>query len=335
MKTNITRRILTAFAVSAFFVGGVMAQTHQSPVLKSDEYADESPAVVQITAGKTLPVYVTPDTYYHPNWDANNSTAGADAELTDGFTWTFSASNGNVTLGSQTDNYVVVTAAGAAASTSTVSVYETAPAAYGGCDNSGSPSTLDFEVVAIPTVTAPATSYFKFCDGSAAADGPATISPTINGTSSFNVIWDVMVYNTTVTDTTTATEWYDNSYTALGVAGYHTENVAATPDAIAASGAYDLMANASAAIANADFIVRNNERTVYEFVVRDLNDLVSRKSDFLALTGTATGSITDDQYVYYDVAGGAAGTTNHTVQVVVLPAPSTGPIYHIPALWAN
>ena len=89
-----------------------------------------------------------------------------------------------------------------------------------------------------------------------------------------------------------------------------------TDDAFAASGA-------GLTLVNQAFPVLNNEVTRYTFTLSGINDAVSRVSDYIAPLGR---NIAATNFTNY--APGA----DATFVVVVLPAPTTGPIYHIPNL---
>ncbi len=65
--------------------------------------------------------------------------------------------------------------------------------------------------------------------------------------------------------------------------------------------------------ANANFVISNNHVTRYTYTLINVSDRISRKSDYISGPTTYVGA--DTQWV-----------------VVVKPAPTTGPIYHLPNL---
>ncbi len=88
-----------------------------------------------------------------------------------------------------------------------------------------------------------------------------------------------------------------------------------TDDAFATSGTGLVLANQA-------FPVLNNKVTRYTFTLDGINEAVSRRSDYIAPLGrNLVGAFTN--YV--------PGADN-TFVVMVLPAPTTGPIYHVPNL---
>jgi hypothetical protein len=89
-----------------------------------------------------------------------------------------------------------------------------------------------------------------------------------------------------------------------------------TDDAFAASGT-DLV------LVNQAFPVLNNEVTRYTFTLTGINDAVSRRSDYIVPLGRNLAATNFTNY-----APGA----DATFVVMVLPAPTTGPIYHVPNL---
>lgn len=86
-----------------------------------------------------------------------------------------------------------------------------------------------------------------------------------------------------------------------------------TDDAFAANGN-------GLTLVNQAFPVLNNRVTRYTFTLTGINDAVSRVSDYVAPNGRAWPIATFTDY---------ASTGTSTWTVTVLPAPTTGPIYHI------
>jgi hypothetical protein len=323
MKKRITRKLMAALAVAMLFVGGAMAQTHPGttiPGAAADYAAGDVQTETYITEGKTVPMYALPDAYYHPNYDV----AGADFTLTDGFVWTWTEATTTLTFSQNgaEDNYVAITApAGSAAgSPYTLSVTETADAAYGGC--AGAAQTLTVNVVAVPDVTIGGDATYTFCDGSPGA--PANIQSTITGGwQNYRLVWTLEI---ATLDATNAKEFYyddENGTNPDPAPKYAVEYTTAVPQEI------DIAANAPDLMTVSAFNVINNgtnpAATVYTYVLTSINDQASRYGDFIGLNGDNTDP---SAFMYY-----AAGP--ETVTVTVYPAPVTGPIYHIIDTWSE
>lgn len=323
MKKRITSKLMATVAVAMLFVGGAMAQVHDGTTVPgaAANYATGDPTY--ITEGKTVPMYALPDAYYHPNYDV----AGANFELTDGFIWTWTEATTTLTFTQNLageDNYVAVAApAGSAVgSPYTVSVTETADAAYGGC--AGAAQTLAVNVVTVPDVTIGGNATYTFCDGAAApiSDVQSTIT---GGWQNYRLVWTLEI--ATLDATNAKDRYYDDETGAGGQAGqkYAVENTTAIPQAIAtAAAAPDLMTVASFDVITND-LTGDPSATVYTYVLTSINDQASRFGDYIGLGGDNTNPAA---FMYY-----AAGP--ETVTVTVYPAPETGPIYHIINTWSN
>jgi len=321
MKKRITRKLMATVAVAMFIAVGAMAQVHDGTTIPgaAANYATGDPTY--ITEGKTVPMYALPDDYYHPNYDV----AGADFELTDGFIWTWTEATATLTFTQNLageDNYVQVTApAGSAAgSPYTVSVTETADAAYGGC--AGAAQNLVVNVVTVPDVTIGGDADYSFCDGAAVpvSDIQSTIT---GGWQNYRLVWTLEI---ATLDATSAKEFYYDDETGAGQDAnqkYAVEYTTAIPQEI------DIAANAPDLMTVGSFDVINNgtnpAATVYTYVLTSINDQASRFGDYLTVGGDDTDP---SAFMYY-----AAGP--ETVTVTVYPAPETGPIYHIINTWSE
>lgn len=314
MKRELTMK--TVVVLAAIFVSaGLFAQT---PIPGYDNGAGgdnyDNAGVTYVTVGKTVPLYADPDPYYHPTYDevtGNNLTAG--------FTWTWTSADApaNITLGSAADNYVEVT--GVNAGSYTVNVTENSP--WGGCNDGGQNITVN--VVAEPSIAydgALAASY-EDCEG---GTFPAAVEAVISGGyQAYRLAWtlEIKTLNADGSDN----EFYDSDKTTvLGTGGELAEEFTqASPDAVAASGNYDITS------ITAPYSVIDNSSTVYTYTLQGLNDQASRWGDFLTLAaGAGVNGVTADQFAYYD-------TADDVITVTVHPTPTTGPIFHIDASWAN
>jgi len=279
-------------------------------------------SVSYVTLDATIPLYVTPDAAFHPTWTAfsNNLTAGFVWNFYDDGSW---ADGTEISL-AVTDNYVEITAN--TVGSYPINVKEQASAAFGGCeDATGQDFTVT--VIAKPEAgivgdgtnnawTEPTVGYEYFICGDAAAED-LTVSITETGVpaalASYAYEVEKRVVNIDVSDVEDgATEVFssvaDNTIAAklaTGTADGGTETVS--------TGAMPIV---------------DGKRTKYEFTLRSATDYagagadgiisgISHKSDYLTVAGG--GDITTYPFT---------GTT--TVTYIVNPAPTTGPVYHIP-----
>jgi hypothetical protein len=169
-----------------------------------------------------------------------------------------------------------------------------------GCPGA-TPTSINIHVLAAPTFDFGGIADIDQCGGVAAMDVTFTINP--NGADDYLVDWTYDVDNLSADRSTV-----DNELAASDVTN--------TDVAFAASGIGLVLVNQA-------FPVLNNKVTRYTFTLDGINDAVSRRSDYIAplLRNLAATNFTN--YV--------PGADN-TFEVVVLPAPTTGPIYHIPNL---
>jgi hypothetical protein len=266
-----------------------------------------STGTTYVTVGKTIPLYATPDSYYHPSYNPADGSG-----LTAGFSWNWSVTSGSVTLGStgSTDaNYTSVT--GDAVGTAVVNVIEEASWASS-CTDAGQDITI--EVVAEPSIAFVASST-EDCEGGTFPTIEATVS---GGYNAFRLAWTLEIKSTDGGGTET---WYDDESgtNPAGAQKYAVEYTQASPEAVAASGNHDITTVGA-------FNAINGESTEYIYTLNGLNDQASRWGDFLGFADVST--VTAADFVYYD-------TTAETITITVHPTPTTGPIFHIDSGWAN
>lgn len=302
-----------------------------------NNYETEAPAAVtaEVSVGKTIPVFAEPDSYFHPSYDPAAGT-GLNAA---GFTWVWSITAGgaNVTLtdADNTDPYATIQ--GDVVGTATINVLETAPAAWGSCDD-GAGTDIEITVRALPVVTtspANGTSY-NVCVGDGSLPTNVYAAITDNSVTLFRVVWSLEI--ATLDGSAAKDEYFDtDKSTSLGaVADNAEEYTEDAPDAVAAAGNYDITSVIDGGSGLYECI--GGKSTVYTYTVTSINDRVSRYGDFLTVADV--NSTTDDEFEYYDCGANAytgigGATTEHTVIVRVNPTPTTGPIYHIESTWAN
>jgi len=314
-KTNFFKIVMTL--VLAFVVTGAGAQ------LATVNTDFEATPTDYVTVGGTLPYYVQPDGDLSPDFDA---TASLTANVNTTFTWTFdgSISDGDVTAD---DNYVELTFG--TTGNYTIEVEET----FASCP--GTPVTLDVEVIDEPTADIAGTdanvnySWTLGASGNTscvpATTGIETITITITEDAelpvdfrSYALSINERVYNVEPTDFDIAdggdianTTWdypiSDKLKTGhTSIPGDHTW----TPNGVGT-------ATSTYVFETSTLQVENSKPTRYDYTISPASDAttglvsaISHKSDY----GTA-------------VSEYALGTTN--VSYIVLPAPTTGPIYHI------
>jgi hypothetical protein len=287
-------------------------------------------ATTQVTVGTTIPLFALPDSYWSPAYNVLEGTG-----IVAGQTWTWSqaVATPNYTLGSAAGNYVELTGV-TAGGPYTINVVE-----GNALCTDATPQTIVVNVLAEPTVAlsenGTGASPWNVCAGDATL--PTAITATIanNTATNFRLWWDLEIY-TMDGDPQVADEWFDtDKSTSLGAAQAFAELYDdAAPQAVAAAGAVNITSVAGATL----YEVIGNKSTVYVYSVRGINDVVSRRGDFLGIAdeaspapqtiANAVNTTTPDMFTYYD-------TTVETITIKVNPVPVTGPIYHINNTWAN
>jgi hypothetical protein len=325
MKRNFNLRTLFA-ATLTFAAIGLFAQTNGGsamPGAQADYASTATQATTYMLEGATVPVYATPDPYFHPNNDPWNATP--DYSLTAGFTWVWTEATGDITFSTNNanDNYTTLTAgAGSAGSSYTVNVVETAPAVWGGCSDAGIDLTVN--VVDQPAVSfsaallaaAEAGSY-EVCN-SDIAGLPAVDIAVSGGWQNYWIAWSLEVKTVDAGGATVATYAADKSTPAALAADYPTTAPYKAITAAAASTDITTVA---------DYSIIGTNSTVYTYTLTSINDRASRFGNFIALDGDTTD---ESAFTYY-----AAGGAFQTVTITVHPTPTTGPIFHIDDTWAN
>ncbi|MBI9052168.1 MAG: hypothetical protein JEY96_00025 [Bacteroidales bacterium] len=277
--------------------------------------------VSYVTLDATIPFYVTPDANYHPTW------AAFSTNLTAGFTWNY-YTDLSWTIGTElalaiTDNYVEITAN--TVGSYPINVKEEAPAAFGGCEDA---TGVDFTVNVIAKPTADIT-------GAAANN----VWNTTTAGHEYYICGDALAENITIGITETgvpaalASYAYSVQKRVVNINNLGVETGAATTTTpvdrtIATKNATATINGGTEVFTTAAMPVVGGLRTKYEFTMQKATDAaaavaegivsaVSHKSDYLTVAGA--GNIT-----------GYPFTGTVTVVYIVNPAPTTGPIYHIP-----
>jgi hypothetical protein len=326
MKTMTKKSVLklAMTLVAAFVFTSAYSQGNEGDygVISADAIAA---GVSYVTQDATIPLYVLPDPVYHPTWAFPSTNITAD------FTWVFTPDGW--ALGTQLSfvqpgdlNYVEITGIVVGGPYET-NVRELAPAAYGGCSDSG----RDFAIV----VTGKPTAEFE------GTDTPANDWDELVAGYSYRACGSKAAENINITITEqnapAALQLYAYSVSKrvviLDVNGLE-EDVVSTDDiidhTIAGKGLTSSVSTGALDVLNYDWGTGTAvpSRTLYEFTLAPATDApvgingiisaISHKSDYLALSGDA------DAFTDYAFTG----TT--VISYVVNPTPVTGPIYHIP-----
>lgn len=318
MKKGLFIQSMLTVAFALFLANGAFGQVVVSNSGQFDTGTDVTGTTLQMTTGKSYPVYVTPDSYYHPSWDPTDATT-----ITAGFTWTW-AVTGDVALDAgdaNNDPYMVVTATGAAGTTGTVSVHENLPAGWGSC--SGADNTFNVSIVATPTISVDNSGTEEACVGDITATA-FTITPS--GIGANWVAYSVEIA-TLEEDNTTVVDRYqtDKTTTTAGNAVEYTT---------AAGGSASIAEGANVNPWLAPTII-DNKTTRYTYTVTAVNDQISRRGDFAGMADGDAAGADETDFMWYDVAGVNGGGATHELVIIVHPKPVTGPIYYINSGWAN
>lgn len=300
--------------VAMFVITGAMAQTianYTGNYVDADNATDNNISLV--TVGKSIPLFVWPSTLYHPSYDPAAGTG-----MTADFTWIWTTGTvANVTLTNENLNYVQANAVGIVGSSSVINVKEKAPAAWGGCED---PTGTDITVtiVAKPTYSlADAGTTANYCSGNLSIP---TAGPEVTFTGYINFDYTYTLEIKTIDANGDAVLYYDidkaNPNAAAYFASDYTKGSPATATATTANLAYPT---------GGYTLINATTSTVYTYTMALVNDVVSRKSDFL----TNPTKVKAD-FEYYDNAGAVDGAAVSTFAIIIRPAPVTGPIYHIP-----
>ncbi len=327
MNKMTTKKLVATFAVAALFIGGAIAQTvvpgYTDGAGTGTNYVNTATqATTEVTVGKAIPFYADPDTYFHPSYNPEDGSG-----ITAGFSWTWytsAADSANITIGATTDNYSEITGA-TVGGPYTLNVVENGPI----CSD-GTPETIAITVLAQPTFSLSTTTNLELCLGDPGLPAaPLQSTITANGASDYHMVWNLEIY-TMSGSPAAADEWFDTDLvTSLGGAqAYAEEFTTAAPDQTqTAAGTFNLTAMTPNGIIG-------SKSTVYVYTLTSINDLVSRRGDFLTIddaiqgSGNAVNSTAWSDFAYYAVAG-------QTVTITVHPTPVTGPIFHINNTWAQ
>lgn len=328
MKKSTFLKLALMFVAMLIFTGTYAQTNAGAGVPGAADVTFTTGGTITMVAGTTIPLYAKPDPIYHSTWNY----ATATWTITAGFTWSWSVTTGTAAhftfaplAANVGDNYVEITAGAAATGNYVISVTEQASAAYGSC--TGAATTQAITVVATPVaaLTGAATSV-TFCTG----DGgiPVAVDATISGGwQNYRLAWSLEI--ATLGAGLAKDEWFDTDKTTSlgGALAYAESYTAAIPQAVAASGAHSIMSVASFTAIDPDGAGPLTAKpTVYTYTLTSINDQALRHGDYIGFGPSTYAAPAAADFTY-----NAIGET-YTIQIN--PAPTTGPIYHIPATWA-
>ncbi|MGC9374113.1 MAG: hypothetical protein ACP5DQ_03615, partial [Bacteroidales bacterium] len=303
----------------AFMVTGAFAQN--DPV--DYDLISNDANISYVTLDATIPFYVTPDNVYHPSWTpfSNNLTAGFVWNFYDDGTWA-DGTELDLTI---TDNYVEITAN--TVGSYDINVKEQAPAAFGGCED-GTGQNFTVTVISKPTAgivgssgnnawTEVTAGYEYYICGDAVAED-LTITITETGVpaalASYAYSVEKRVVNINASD--------------VEIDGTETINANFVNHTIASKYATSTADGGTEVVSTGAMPVVGGNRTKYEYTIKTA-------TDYAGAGGEGIISAISHKSDYLTVAGGEDITTypftgTVTVTYIVNPAPTTGPIYHIP-----
>jgi hypothetical protein len=303
MKTkNLLKLALMMVAMFTFV--GVNAQI-------LTDYENVAETVYQ-TEGKNFRIYVEPDLVYSPGYvAATNTGIGAAARWTwnlDGLTavapWT-----DNTTAFAQ--NYVEISAPAAGAYT--IEVAESTTIGIGCPD--ATPETRDFVVIPVPTATITTADPAQACDDQPAAAVAMTFTEAVPaGLAGYAFNIEELVETIDPSDVVLST-----IRTVTDFVEYTTAAKLNTVGALTGGASpYGFTFNTSA------LVVEGGNRTRYTYTLRKASDAPGAAAD-----GLISAISEKSDYVGGTVLTHAFGAKT-TFVAIVNPAPTTGPIFHIP-----
>ena len=312
--------------VGAFMFTGAMAQNPPSPYARYDSNVTAPDTIDYVTfktGGTTMGYYALPDPLYHPSY----VTSGT---ITSGFSWVWTNPTHPVgpavTFGSASNNYVQITYP--STGDYVINVAENASATFGGCAD-GTPTVMNVTVIDTTTFTITAPALASTCGNQ--------VQQTISAAIVENVPANWAAYAFLVTEDIDELDVDGNVIvdgTEINKYDFKLGSKLKTPALTGTSPNY------AWSFTTAALNVNNSHRTRYVYRFKKASDApaaagngvisaITQKSDYIA-PGIANLNT-------YDFTAGANVTLVGdvaTITYIVNPAPSTGPIYHIPNQYA-
>lgn len=360
-KQNLLKLAFTMLAM--VFMTGAMAQTNTGQWGANATVGDYDQAAAtpwnlvadvtygdKVTVNKTMPFWVWPSAVYNP--DYNFATANVkfatqeniENNVTSNFAWQTGVDfAGLAAVTGFAKNYVEISWAVATAdlpATRLIQVIETPAAAACAADEVYFGVTvIDEPMVRFTNAGATQVGINNViaygCAANAAVATAATaIGITLDNTQElpigngageeeYHVNANYTVYTCDIDGGTGDLDWANRAVVATP-----TINKFGVDGTSAISQANPIVATSTTLFTGEDYGLEASKATVYEFTLVDWNAGISRKSDYLALTAASTYG----DYQYYSRNSNA--TPALTNRIVVLPTPTTGPIYHIANDWS-
>ncbi len=297
MKRGNLLRTVASVAIAMFVAFGVYGQERDAALTVTNAINDT------ITIGTEIPYHVTPDPYFNPNYNVGGGWAVAseflwsfDGAVLTGASYPGAAPTYDDPLGVSTQADTLINPDITFDGTIGDYVLAARESSRSGC--AGSIQLLNIHTVDTPSVSIGYADIDQCGDYALGSNVQVTIA---GGKDTYWLDWTLVV------DSLTA-----DASTSLGV--------------IAASGITQTnQVHASSGLVDIDAVtahnVIDNKVTRYTYTLTGVNDRISRKSDYIPVTRDATQA----SWTEY---GGA----DLSWIVIVRPAPTTGPIYHLPNL---
>ena len=311
MKT-MTKKYFLKLAMTlvvAFIFKGVMGQ---DPTDILDDYVNAVDQEVLQTVGKPFRLYALPDQVFSPNYDATDNSGRNPLSR-----WTWTLADDSPVKAESNDNWVEI--ASPTIGTLTYKVIETFDAFT--CSDEG--TTRAVQVIDVP--------YVRF-DMTGATTLMGLNNVLVSGCSSVTTAINVLFANTLETGNYNINLNYSVYNATLNAEG-NIELGASVPAPTTDHSGYTenspLVISSTELLGSAEYGLEGTAITVYEFTLAGWNAGISRKSDYLDILGDAGKEFNNaGSYTYYNSTYDGADVL--TAYLVVLPEPSTGPIYHIP-----
>jgi len=245
-----------------------------------------------VTVNKAIPFYVTPDPYFNPNYTL---VGGWVVSGTETFLW-----NSDGTLTGTSNPGTDATYSSTSVINPDITFPVTGAYVIGARESADCFGTIQLQTVNV--IAAPTTDF----------GGRADDLDNCGNLAAMDVLFDIDV-------NTATTFWVDYTLTIDNLLADKVTldaNISTTPTANKVYAA----AGDGLVLENRAFTVQNTKVTRYTYTLTGINDAVSRVSDYIAPNGRAWPIATFTNY--------AAGADDEFV-IVVLPAPTTGPIFHL------
>jgi hypothetical protein len=302
MKRVFKLRTTVAVAALALLATGTFAQI-------LTDYENVAETMYQ-TVGTTFRLYVEPDAVYSPTYNpATNANISPTAE----WTWTYAGLTGAPLTGVATaQNWVEFTNPAAGAYTITVAESNT----LGGCID-GTPVSQAVTVIGAPTAALTTADPAQACGDQVAMAVALTFTEAVPvAFAGYAFAVNELVENISPTSVVLATLTDNDGFIDFPLAGKLNSGNGLT----GAASPYGYSFNTSA------LTVQNGLRTRYTYTLIKASDAPGASADGVISAISQKSNYIDgnDTYAFGD----------NQIVIIVNPAPTTGPIFHVPNDWA-